>query len=420
MAYMKIALGVSGSIAAYRSPDFVKELMAAGHEVQVVLSPSAHHFVAPKVLETLSARRVIESGNFSETNFSTDHISLSRWAELFFVYAASAETLARLANGNASDALSLQLLAFQGQVLVAPAMNPAMWAHPAVVANVKRLTEFGYKLIGPVEGVVACGERGVGHIATHEEMLHAIQEDTCVKAATHKNFFCEKTVLISAGPMQSSIDPMRFVQNRSSGVSALEVSRELRSRGAKVITLLGPVDSLVRQEFLKSSSELYDFKEVAEYEQLLQKCFNISDVFVSMAAVLDFSIQFIPEKMSRSKIATMKNLNLSVDTVDDFVALMSSQKRSDQTVIAFAAESGELDLVKQKAFTKLRSKQVDFIVANPLNSTYGAERDQTMFYVFDGRRQLEGDNGVDLGAGSKKVMAQKLVKYFETQLSSPS
>src|SRR5579885_1097111 len=168
---MKIALGVTGSIAAYRSPDFVKELVALGHEVRVILTRSGAELVSARVLETVSGHAVVGSDPFGPGHSGTDHIEMARWADAFIIYAATADFLARYAHGQAGESLTLQLLATRAPVLIAPAMNPAMWEHPATQANVDLLRSRGARFAGPVAGKVACGETGVGHIAEHSAIL---------------------------------------------------------------------------------------------------------------------------------------------------------------------------------------------------------------------------------------------------------
>lgn len=170
-AVKKIALGICGSIAAYRSPDLLKKLVALGHEVQPLVTQSALEFVTPKVLETFAGRKILLPNVFAEDHLGTDHISAARWAENFIVYGATANFIAKMAQGFGDDFLSLQLLAFKGHVTVAPAMNPTMWEHPAVAENVAKLKTRGVKIAGPIWAKVACGEEGLGHIATDDDII---------------------------------------------------------------------------------------------------------------------------------------------------------------------------------------------------------------------------------------------------------
>lgn len=172
---MKVLLGISGSIAAYRSPDLLKALVAKGHEVQVALTHSATHFVGVKALETFAGTKPHLADNFDESHLGTDHISVARWADVLVMYGATANSIGKWANGQADDFLSTQYLAFAGPVVIAAAMNPQMWAHPAVKSNVSKLRSYGNHFVGPIPGVVACGEEGVGHIASIDDIVTAIE-----------------------------------------------------------------------------------------------------------------------------------------------------------------------------------------------------------------------------------------------------
>src|SRR4051812_31281870 len=162
---LKICVGITGSIAAYRSPDFVKELVTRGHEVRAVLTEGGKEFVSARVLETFTGSPVLAAHPFDASHFGTDHIALARWADVFVIYGATADFLARYAGGLADDFLCLQLIATESPVVIAPAMNPVMWNHPSVQQNFRTLLSRGVKAVGPIAGVVACGEKGLGHIA---------------------------------------------------------------------------------------------------------------------------------------------------------------------------------------------------------------------------------------------------------------
>lgn len=168
-------LGLSGSIATYRSPDLIKALTAKGHKVQVALTASASHFVGIKTLETFASSKPYSHDHFADDHFGTDHIALARWANVMLMYGATANSIGKWANGLADDFLSTQYLAFKGPVVIAPAMNPQMWLHPAVQHNVSKLKSYRNILVGPIAGVVACGEEGYGHIASIEDIIAAVE-----------------------------------------------------------------------------------------------------------------------------------------------------------------------------------------------------------------------------------------------------
>jgi phosphopantothenoylcysteine decarboxylase / phosphopantothenate---cysteine ligase len=172
---MNVLLGLSGSIATYRAPDFVKALTAKGFKVRVALSEAASHFVGLKALETFAGSKPYSHDHFDDDHLGTDHISVARWADVMVMYGATANSLGKWANGIAEDFISTQYLAFKGPVIIAPAMNPQMWQHPAVQANVSKLKSYQNVFCGPIAGVVACGEEGVGHIASIEEIVLSLE-----------------------------------------------------------------------------------------------------------------------------------------------------------------------------------------------------------------------------------------------------
>lgn len=392
---MKISVGVTGSIAAYRSPDFVKELMAQGHTIRVVLTQAAAELVSARVLETVSGHPVLSSDPFGPGHSSTDHIELARWADRFVIYAASADFIGRYANGLAGDFLTLQLLATRAPVWVAPAMNPAMWEHPAVQENVRRLRDRGVRFVGPIEGRVACGESGMGHIAEIPEIVAAV----CAPVAAGSTSagggplserdlpLSGKRVLISAGPMRTAIDPVRFVQNRSSGRMGVEVARAAAALGARVHALLGPVTDGIAAEMESVAEQVERYAGPGDYSEKLERAFASSDVFLSLAAVLDFELEPSSKKIERQELAELRELNRPIHSVPDLVARMAERKRPDQTVIAFAAESGTDAEVTARAQEKMRKKQVDALVANPVRPGLGPEAERNELWVFyaDGR-----------------------------------
>ncbi len=371
---MKVALGICGSIASYRSPDLVKALVAKGHGVRCVLTKSAVEFVTPKVLETFSQFPVSHYDSFSPEHFATDHIEMARWADCFLVYGASANTLARLAAGFADDFLSLQLLAFQGPVYIAPAMNPAMWMHPAVQANVDTLKKRGLHFVGPISGVVACGEEGVGHVADIADIVLAIESAATNNAALLKN----RTVLISAGPMRAAIDDVRFLQNRSSGLMGVELALAAHEFGAKVHLLLGPVEDSLRSR-IPAAVAVTSYETVTDYERALEKLFSQNEIFISTAAVLDFQTEKHQGKWSRKDIEKMASLSLPVKPVSDFVAELSKAKKKEQKIVAFSLESGSLSEQKERALQKMKNKQSNFMVLNSAQTA--PESDQNELFL---------------------------------------
>ncbi len=383
---MRICLGISGSIAAYRSADVVKRLVAEGHEVRCVLTEGGKHFVTEKVLETFSGNRVLSSNLFDASHFATDHIAAARWAESFLIYGATANFLGRLAAGLGDDFLTLQLLAFRGPVTIAPAMNPDMWTNPIVAANCRKLREIGYHFAEPIAGIVACGEEGVGHVATDDEILKILGNAGAAKSkdADSLSFSLPgiqgKRVLISAGPMRTALDPVRFVQNRSSGKMGLALARACEQAGAaEVIVLLGPVSSEIRAGFSRFTIKNYDGPK--DYEASMDFLFANCDIFFSAAAVLDFESQPAAKKIERAELERLGKIEMEIRSVPDIVAKFGALKSKTQRVIAFAAESGtEIEILK-RAESKMKKKNADAMIANPVWPGLGPESDTNQVWI---------------------------------------
>jgi phosphopantothenoylcysteine decarboxylase/phosphopantothenate--cysteine ligase len=394
---MKIVLGVTGSIAAYRAPDLLKALVKEGHEVSAVLTRAAAEFVTPKTMETFSGRKVWSADPFGADHLSTDHIELARWADLILVYGATADFLFRYAQGAANDFLNLQLLATRAPVLVAPAMNPDMWLHPAVQANASLLQARGVEFVGPIGGQVACGETGVGHIASIEEIAQA-----CRERAQDEPFLAGKRVLISAGPMRTGIDPVRSIQNKSSGLMGLETARAAARAGAQVTVLLGPVEGLVARAF--QDFEVRRYEGPADYAAGLDALFPQCNVFLSLAAVLDFEVQTTTKKIERRSL-TGGELPLAIRPVPDHVARMAAAKKPGQRVIAFAAETGTEAEIIERATRKGREKKVDAIVANPVWPDLGPEATENRLWIL-----REGQAPFALGPSAKSRLAAPMLR----------
>ena len=372
---MRITLGITGSIAAYRSPDFVKALVERGDEVQVILTQSGSQFVTARTLETFSGKPVLANDTFHATHLGTDHIRVARWSELIVIYGATADFIARYAHGLADGFLHVQLLAAECPVILAPAMNPSMWNHPAVQENLTILKKRGVILVSPISGKVACGESGIGHIADHASILDAFRSKIPTKCAP----LTGKKILISAGPMRTELDPVRYLQNRSSGKMGLALAKCAREMGAEVKLLLGPVEESMRQEFSEFTAENY--RGPAEYQRALDKLLPNADIFLSLAAVLDFELVSENRKIERESLRQHASLALPLKMVPDFVAGAARKKMAHQKIVAFAAESGSEQEIIERARRKMLKKGVDAIVANPVRGGLGPESDRNELWV---------------------------------------
>jgi phosphopantothenoylcysteine decarboxylase/phosphopantothenate--cysteine ligase len=399
---MKILLGLGGSIATYRSPDVVRELKKQGHDLRVVLTPSAKNFVGEKVLETFSGQKVLGSDIFDQSHQGTDHIEGARWADVIVVYGATANTLNRLAAGLCDDFLALQILAAEVPVVFVPAMNTSMWQHPATQRSVKWLQSTGSIFVGPVPGALACGEWGIGHVASLEDLTAALKNLSGPKSLTGKR------VLISAGPMQSLIDPVRRIQNVSSGHTGLEMALEAKRRGADVTLLLGPVDSEVQAK--AAELKVVRYTNAESYGRALAELFTDAHVFVSAAAVLDFEIEHgSPRKLDRHFLSQNPVLNIKIKAVPDFVAQAVQSKRKSQVVVAFSLETGSADEMLMRAREKIKRKGADLIVVNASDHAERRKGDFT-WWIFDNATRKEPER---LAANSKSEFAKLFWSTFE-------
>jgi phosphopantothenoylcysteine decarboxylase/phosphopantothenate--cysteine ligase len=398
----KILVGICGSIAAYRSPDFIKEMIGRGHDVRAVLTRGGKEFVSERALETFSGSPVLSSDPFHPSHVGTDHIAAARWADLFVIYGATADFMAKYTAGLADDFLLLQLVATRSPVLLAPAMNPAMWEHPSVQDNAQRLLKRGVKFAGPTRGIVACGEAGVGHVADIREI--ADHSDTLLKSEIQQGALSGQSILISAGPMRSALDAVRFIQNRSSGKMGLELARAAQKMGARVQVLLGPVDPAMREAF--SRFECVHYEDPLSYATGLAKLLPQVDAFFSAAAVLDFDAVPVKGKIDRGQLPG-GSLTVEYRSVPDFVAKAAKERTSkNQKIIAFAAEAGTDSEIVSRARGKLIKKSVDAMIANPVRPGLGPEAEMNELWIL----HANPVEPIHLGPALKSELAEPLLK----------
>jgi len=369
----RILLGVSGGIAAYKAVEVLRDLVTRGADVHVALTRGAREFVAPLTFSVLSKHEVhteVWEGNAA----AVDHVELAQGCDLLLVAPATAHTLGKLANGLADDFLSTYFLAHQGPVLLAPAMESAMWAHAAVRANVERLAAGGAVTVGPAEGFLASGREGVGRMADPATIAEAAW-----RLATGQRRDLEGLrLLVSAGPTREPIDPVRFVSNRSSGKMGFAIATAARDRGARVTLLAGP-SGLAAPEGVRVLS----FETADDLHGLLVREFPECDGLVMAAAVSDFIPESSPGRMHRGDGA--RSLRLSPGR--DILASLGPLKRA-QTVVAFAAETEDLEARGRR---KMESKGADLIVVNDVGKPgigFDAEQNEVLILRRDAPSEL--------------------------------
>ena len=345
----KIVLGVTGGIAAYKSAEIVSRLRHLGAEVHVIMTRNATEFVTPLTFQTLSANQVVTDTFEAPEYWNVEHVALAKLAEVFVIAPATANILAKMANGIADDMLSTTVLATKAPILIAPAMNTGMWTAEATKQNVKVLKERGVRMIGPDSGMLACGDEGAGRMSEPE----TITEEIC-RILTRKQDFAGKKVLITAGATRERLDPVRFITNDSSGKMGFAIAEAARDRGAEVTVVRGSVTAEipagVRVIPIESARDLYD---------AMMKEAPGQDVIIQAAAVSDYR----PAEQKNKKIKKTGNQNLTIELTEnpDVAKAVGEMKKPGQTLVGFAAET---DNVQKNAQSKLKKKNLDMIVAN--------------------------------------------------------
>ncbi|MBL8010583.1 MAG: bifunctional phosphopantothenoylcysteine decarboxylase/phosphopantothenate--cysteine ligase CoaBC [Flavobacteriales bacterium] len=348
----RILLGVTGGIAAYKSALLVRALVKAGAEVQVVMTPAAHDFVTPLTLSTLSGRPVLTdlfvrdgSGRWN------DHVHLARWADALLVAPASANTLAKMAHGQCDNLLLACFLSATCPVFVAPAMDLEMWRDPATGHNLAALKERGVRTIGPAHGELASGLVGEGRMTEPDELVHALQE-----ALIGASPWAGRTVLVTAGPTQEPIDPVRYIGNRSSGRMGFAIAEEAARRGARVHLVTGPVQLTAAAAGIART----DVGTAAEMAEACKAIAPQADVVVMSAAVADFR----PAAPAARKVKKGEPLDtLQLEPTEDILAWIGAHRRPGQIIVGFALETND---GVAHARGKLQRKGLDLVVMNTL------------------------------------------------------
>jgi phosphopantothenoylcysteine decarboxylase/phosphopantothenate--cysteine ligase len=376
---LRVLLGVSGGIAAYKSAELVRQLRGRGHEVRCALTRSATAFVTPLTLEVLTGNRVyqeeyLEAGP-GGAGGEEAHIAAAGWAGVLCIAPATAHLLARLALGLADDFLTTTALAFTGPVIAAPAMHTAMWQQPAVQQHLDVLRARGVRLVGPVDGPLASGESGMGRMAEPEAIAREIEE------AVGGGRMRGVRVLVTAGPTHEALDPVRYLGNRSSGKMGFALAREAARRGARVVLVTGPVSLATPPGVTR-----VDVTSAREMEQAVQAEAPGADLVIMTAAVADFRPrQVAAEKIKRSRLAP-GSLTVELEQNPDILAGLgrARAKAPGAVLVGFAAETGDLEA---NARAKLAAKGADFLVANDVSRrdiAFGSDANEVTVFRREG------------------------------------
>lgn len=345
----KILLGITGGIAAYKTANLASMLAKLHAEVHVIMTRNAQQFISPVVFEALTGNKVIDDVFDRDSGYHVAHIAMAQEADVVMIAPASANIIAKLANGIADDMLSTTMLAVTAPVMIVPAMNTKMYEHPATQANLEKLRAYGYRVIDPASGYLACGDTGKGKMPGEEELLeHLLLEAACDKDLSGKK------VLITAGPTMEPIDPVRFITNHSTGKMGWALAKNAARRGAQVVLVSGPVHLpapvSVKMIPVTTAQEMYEAVDAQ---------FDSQDIVVMSAAVADYRPKHTEsEKIKKQDAAVI----LELERTKDILGSMSKRKNG-QFLCGFSMETEHM---LENSRAKLEKKNLDMIVANNL------------------------------------------------------
>ena len=392
----KILLIICGGISAYKSLELIRLFKKNGARVKTILTKNAKEFVTPLSVSSLSQEKVYDDIFSAENEAEMDHISLSRWADAVLVAPITANTISKVASGNAEDLASTVLLASNKQIFLAPAMNVRMWEHPSTKENILKLKSFGYKIIGPEIGDMACGEYGEGKMTEPNEIVNTL-----------KNYFAnldknkKLKALVTAGPTNEYIDPVRFITNKSSGKQGYEIAKCLRDNGFDTTLISGktsikPLDGV-------------NFISVETAEEMFKESLNNlpTDVAIFSAAVSDFKVK----NYKSTKIKKNEEFNLELEKNIDILNHISNHNSlRPKITIGFAAETNNLST---NAKEKLNEKNCDWVIANDVSDqTIGFESDFNKISIFYKDKPEENFEKM-----SKSLVAEEIVKRVIQQIN---
>ena len=345
-----VVIGVSGGIAVYKTLDVISRLRKLGVNVNVIMTKSATEFVTPLSFQSLSQNYVVCDMFEDPKTWDVEHISLAKRADVFLIAPATANVIGKMAHGIADDMLTTTVMATKGKVLIAPAMNTNMYENPIVQRNISILKELGYNFVEPESGRLACGDTGKGKLATPETIVEDV-----VNLLTEKQDLKGKNIIVTAGPTMESIDPMRFISNRSTGKMGYAIATQAINRGAEVTLISGPTN-LTPPQNLKKLIRIETAKDM--YDAVIENL-DENQVVIKSAAVADYK----PKSYSDKKIKkTDDDLSIELDRNKD-IAYEIGKIKDDKILVGFAAETNDLI---ENAKGKVQKKNLDFIVANDL------------------------------------------------------
>lgn len=393
---MNILVGITGGIAAYKTASLIRLLVKEGHDVRAVMTPMAKQFITPLTIATLCKHPILVDFFSPENGEWNSHVSLGVWSDVMVIAPATANTMAKMANGIADNLLLTTYLSARCPVAIAPSMDLDMYRHPATQKNIETLRERGVTIIEPEDGELASGLVGKGRMAEPEQILAAVNSILSSKSTSPLN---GKTIMLTAGPTYEKMDSVRFIGNYSSGKMGFAIAEELANRGAKVELIAGPVQ-------LKTTHPNIHRHNVESANQMYEKCCEIfpqTDGAIMTAAVADFT----PSECADHKIKRKGPMTLTLNPTQDIAGAMGRMKKENQMLIGFALETND---EATNAQHKLESKNLDFIVLNSLNDKgAGFMHDTNKVTIID---RLGKSTSYELK--SKKDVAKDIVNYMES------
>lgn len=371
----KIVLGITGSIAAYKSCLIIRELIKRGAEVQVVITPAGKEFITPITLSALTHNPVISEFFSQRDGTWNSHVDLGLWADAMLIAPCTASSIGKMANGIADNMLITTYLSMKAPVFIAPAMDLDMYKHPSTQANIEKLKEYGNNIIEPASGYLASGLEGKGRMEDPEKIVETLDRQFSKKDLKGKQ------IMITAGPTYEKIDPVRFIGNYSSGKMGFAIAEECYRRGADVTLISGPVS-------MKCSDGInrIDVENCESMYNEATKAFNNCDAAILCAAVADFK----PENVADKKIKRENNdLIIKLKSTHDIAASLGKIKSSKQKIVAFALETNDEEM---NAKHKLEKKNADFIVLNSTRisgTTFRSDENQITIISKDGKKEYD-------------------------------
>jgi phosphopantothenoylcysteine decarboxylase/phosphopantothenate--cysteine ligase len=394
----KILLIICGGISAYKSLELVRLLKKQGAEVKTILTKSAKEFVTPLSIASLSQEKVYDDLFNAENEAEMDHISLSRWADIILVAPATANTISKLSSGSSDDLASTVILASDKDIFITPAMNVRMWEHPSTKENLNKLKSYGYKIIGPEIGNMACGEFGEGKMTEPKEILLELHSyfDQLNKYKKYK-------ALVTAGPTYEYIDPVRFITNKSSGKQGFALAKSLAKKGFETTLISGPTNLKIEKDINLIKVETADQMFKATQNNLP------TDVAIFSAAVADFKVRV----QKNEKIKKQEHTNLDLEKNIDILNYVSNHNSlRPKLVIGFAAETNSIE---ENAKIKLMEKNCDWIIANDVsNKSIGFDSDFNEVSIFYRNKKI---NDEKLKMKKKSEISDEIIDRVIAQLS---